>query len=386
MAESSITLATDGAGKSVDTFTSGASSTHRQVVVLGDPVTTANVLTINANGSLPIQGLQPTATSGSIVAATTVIGPIAVTQLNVATISVAGTYTGVNFTFEQSTDGGTTWYATAGSRTDTGVIESVSGILSSTVRAWDIPVGGATHLRVRATAWGTGSAAIIVGTQSFAYDPCPGVVAQGNAATGIAPLAPPVLMAGWDATLTRTIKTDTSGNVGVRLTDATNFMPTMDAAARRGYVQLTDGTSAQAVKAASTAAAAADIAAVVSLSPNSPVTLPVPTTTFTSCAASTNATSTKASAGTVHQITVSNTAAATNYVKFYNKASAPTVGTDVPVLTIAVATGATVSVQGGPVGIRFATGIAWAATINAVDSDTTVLLAANTMKVAVTYI
>jgi len=367
MAESSITLATDGAGKSVDTFTSGASSTHRQVVVLGDPVTTANVLTINANGSIPIQGLQPAANTTSLTTATSVLGPINVTQLNVATVSVAGTYTGVNFTFEQSTDGGTTWYATAGSRTDTGVIESVSGILSSTVRAWDIPVGGATHLRVRATAWASGSATVVVGCQSFAYDPCPGVVAQGNAATGIAPMAPPVLMAGWDATLTRTLKTDTSGNL---------FSVLLDGA----------GTNKGTIKAASVAAAAADPALVVSLSPNSPITLPTPTTAFTSCAASTNATSTKASAGTVMQVTVSNTAAATNYVKFYNKASAPTVGTDVPVLTIAVASGATVSVQGGPVGIRFATGIAWASTINAVDSDTTVLLAANTMKVAVTYI
>lgn len=54
-------------------------------------------------------------------------------------------------------------------------------------------------------------------------------------------------------------------------TDGTNSTPTMDAIARAGFQELTDGTNGPvAVKAASTIAAAADKALVVSLSPNSP--------------------------------------------------------------------------------------------------------------------
>lgn len=57
----------------------------------------------------------------------------------------------------------------------------------------------------------------------------------------------------------------------VAITDGANQMPTMDVVARKGFFQLTDGVSAAAVKAASTAAAAADPALVVALSPNSGV-------------------------------------------------------------------------------------------------------------------
>src|SRR5581483_5493004 len=54
-------------------------------------------------------------------------------------------------------------------------------------------------------------------------------------------------------------------------------------------------------------------------------------------AASTNATSVKASAGRLYQIHLCNTSAALKFVKFYNKASAPTVGTDTPVATYPLA-------------------------------------------------
>lgn len=58
-----------------------------------------------------------------------------------------------------------------------------------------------------------------------------------------------------------------------RITDGTNTMPTMDTAARSGFHRITDGTNTAAVKAASTAAVAADPALVVTVSPNSPATV-----------------------------------------------------------------------------------------------------------------
>jgi len=61
-----------------------------------------------------------------------------------------------------------------------------------------------------------------------------------------------------------TVNNAIGSGVYVRLTDGTNTMPTGDAAARGIYHRLTDGTNAATVKAASTAAATADTALVVS--------------------------------------------------------------------------------------------------------------------------
>jgi len=90
-------------------------------------------------------------------------------------------------------------------------------------------------------------------------------------------------------------------------------------------------------------------------------------------AASTNATSVKASAGTLGAIIVTNINAAVRYLKFYNKASSPTVGTDTPVLVFAIpgnTAGAGIAVPLPPHGFSFTTGIAFALTTGAADSDT----------------
>jgi hypothetical protein len=141
-----------------------------------------------------------------------------------------------------------------------------------------------------------------------------------------------------------------------------------------------------ATKAASTAAAATDIASVVSLSPNSPITLPTATTSsIINSAATTNATSVKASAGTVYSVTASNTGAAAAFVKLYNLATAPTVGTSTIAITISVPAGGTVNLPFGTSGARFATGIGLAITNLAADTDTTAVVAAQ-VKVITAYI
>jgi hypothetical protein len=114
---------------------------------------------------------------------------------------------------------------------------------------------------------------------------------------------------------------------------------------------------------------------------NTPV---APTTSFVNSAATTNATSTKSSAGTVWNVHVSNINAAVRYLKLYNKASAPTVGTDVPVLTLPLPIGGVATLNLGSNGLRFTTGIAWALTTGSADSDTGAV-AANEHKVAISY-
>lgn len=89
-------------------------------------------------------------------------------------------------------------------------------------------------------------------------------------------------------------------------------------------------------------------------------------------AASTNPTSVKGSAGTLYGIQVTSINAAIRYLKLYDKASAPTVGTDTPVKVIgipgnAAGAGAMIAL---PVGVAFATGIALALTTGIADADT----------------
>lgn len=110
-----------------------------------------------------------------------------------------------------------------------------------------------------------------------------------------------------------------------------------------------------------------------------------PTTHFRNSTATTNATSVKASAGSVFGVNVSNTGASARFLKLYNKASAPTVGTDVPVLTIPIAASAVGSVTLGSLGLRFTTGIAFAITGAAADTDTTAI-GASEVKVALAYV
>jgi hypothetical protein len=100
-------------------------------------------------------------------------------------------------------------------------------------------------------------------------------------------------------------------------------------------------------------------------------------------AATTNAASIKASAGRVVGWQFTNLTASPKFVRLFNKASAPTVGTDSPVIVIAVpANGAVNHAQEG--GIGFATGIAFACTGAGADLDNTAT-AANDILGSVFY-
>ncbi len=105
-------------------------------------------------------------------------------------------------------------------------------------------------------------------------------------------------------------------------------------------------------------------------------------------AATTNATSAKASAGRLYGGQIANFSTSPRYLKLYNKASAPTVGTDSPALTIVLpgaasaSTPVTVSINQaltGDLGVLFTTGIAFAVTGAVADSDTTAIAAGDVL-------
>ena len=92
-------------------------------------------------------------------------------------------------------------------------------------------------------------------------------------------------------------------------------------------------------------------------------------------AATTNATLIKSTGASLYASVFSNTTAATIYVKYYNKATAPTVGTDIPLITVPVPAGATVQMEFGRLGCRFALGLGIAVTANMIATDTTAVTA-----------
>jgi hypothetical protein len=100
-------------------------------------------------------------------------------------------------------------------------------------------------------------------------------------------------------------------------------------------------------------------------------------------AASTNATSLKVSAGQIYGFSISNANTSARYFKIYNKASAPTVGTDTPIMTVQVPGNGTV-IRAFPVGLALGTGIAWAATGGIADGDTTAI-GANDLSIDIDY-
>lgn len=103
-----------------------------------------------------------------------------------------------------------------------------------------------------------------------------------------------------------------------------------------------------------------------------------------SAAGTTNATSVKASAGDLFEVIGYNAAASVRYLKLYNKASAPTVGSDTPVMTIALKPSDAFKVD-LPQPLYFSTGIAYALTTGSADADTGALTAADVVGLNIVY-
>lgn len=225
-----------------------------------------------------------------------------VAHASVAMLHCFGTFSTVNVTFEGSLDGGLTWFGVRAVRTNAGTIESATGNLSAApAYAWKVNVAPLSNLRVRATAWTSGTQTWLIALTEADGEPFVATDTHAVTVTGTATTTP------------------------------------------------ANGSTYNAVTTASTNAAAP-----------------------------------KTSGGNLYEITVSNPTATAAYVKLYNKASAPTVGTDVPVLTIPAPAGATQQLEFGAVGKRFATGIAIACTAAAVATDTAVAVAG--VQINATYI
>lgn len=101
-------------------------------------------------------------------------------------------------------------------------------------------------------------------------------------------------------------------------------------------------------------------------------------------AASTNATSVKGSAGSIGFICASNRSSNARFFKLYNKATAPTVGSDTPVLTALIPANSTIDILNTGKDCRLATGIAYALT-DGIAVGATGAIGANEVSVSIFY-
>ena len=102
--------------------------------------------------------------------------------------------------------------------------------------------------------------------------------------------------------------------------------------------------------------------------------------------ATTNANVVKASGGNLYSIVAIGLTSTVRYLKLYNKATAPTVGTDIPLMTIPVPAntqGAGIAIPFS-MGVNFPLGIALAITSGLADNNTGAILA-NDVVVNLTY-
>jgi hypothetical protein len=101
--------------------------------------------------------------------------------------------------------------------------------------------------------------------------------------------------------------------------------------------------------------------------------------------AGTNATLVTANPCDIYHITAMNTTASVKYLKLYNKKTAPTVGTDVPTMTVALAPSNALTNIPIDLGLYFNQGLSFALTGAASDADATALVAGDVVGVNILY-
>lgn len=87
-----------------------------------------------------------------------------------------GTFSTINCTFEGSIDSGTSWFGVQAVRTNANTVETTTGNLSAApAYAWEMSVNALTHVRVRATAYTSGTQTWRILPGAYATEPIPAV-------------------------------------------------------------------------------------------------------------------------------------------------------------------------------------------------------------------
>lgn len=165
--------ATTGSTTDVIHTRTTAGSEESQVVVMGEDGTD-NVLgplgLVGSTRALPTVGASYTSTTGTITTSTSTVTSGDIALAGNITIAVFGTYAGVTFVFEVSPDAGTNWFPAAAVREDNGSAELGLTAGASVTRLWTMAAPGFNRIRVRATAWTSGTANIIILPGTYAFE------------------------------------------------------------------------------------------------------------------------------------------------------------------------------------------------------------------------
>ena len=102
------------------------------------------------------------------------------------------------------------------------------------------------------------------------------------------------------------------------------------------------------------------------------------------CAASTNATNVTTAATEIFSISAYNAAASVRFVKIYNKASSPTVGTDIPIAVLAIAPASFARLDWAK-GLYLSSGLSFGIVTGAANSNTTAPSANDVVSLTISY-
>lgn len=285
------------------------------------PNSASTPVTINSDANGRAKVVQSDLAVTATLAAASATGATATVGSGIAGIQLTGTWVGT-ITF-QGTQDPLAATAPAASWFNVNGVASVTGlqVTSTTTNGqWRVNAGGYTAVRAIMTVFTSGSATVWI---------------NSSAAASMATLAEP-LPAG----------ANTIGAVNIAATQTLAAVTAITNALPAGTNNIGK------VNAATSATGGATPFTLIS-------------------AATTNATSVKATAGTVYSIQASNTGAAVAFLKLYNLAVAPTVGTSVAIKTLIIPAGGGIVFSGADVGIAFTTGISLATTGLATTADVT---------------
>lgn len=293
----------------------------------------------------------PASTTG-VISASGATSSVAVDGLGTVSVSLTGTCSSIDFTFEVSNDGGTEWSAVYAVRRDTNAFDSgpVGLALSSETAVWQVDVKGMTHFRLNVSSYVSYTNLDYV-IQSVAGPFTTNPSSAGGGGGGSSMTDDAAFLVGTDS-FTVSGGTYRSTRDTVNSGDAGAFAMT---ASRAIYSSLETPNSDSAMDDTDDA--------VKVVSPDNSVANFI-------AATGTNLTTVKASAGVLAGYTFTNNSASPVFVRFYD-ASSPTVGTTSPKLgPIMVPANGGVNSPSTDLKVRFATAIKFSATSGMANSDT----------------
>ena len=162
-----------------------------------------------------------------------------------ASVHIVGAFAGLNAVFEASLNNGADWFTVDASRSTGNIVENNTGVLGAApAYSWDISVGGFSDVSLRATAFTSGSASVLVGVYAGGSENAPvqtaapaGAALTGDVgiqyrpnATGAATPAKVVAAASTNATV---VKASAGRMLGFTLTPYVAGQPFRIAALRR---------------------------------------------------------------------------------------------------------------------------------------------------------